>query len=110
MCGKTFPSCLREVLQHFADAELTVTVTGSGGISVAPIYGLPFLQEVMAGLAAIREFLPDTDVAIELGGEDAKITYITGGLEQADERHLRWGAPALLSTKWRRCWTRTCRA
>jgi len=73
---------LREVLRHFAGSELTVTVTGSGGIAVAPVYGLPFLQEVMAGLCAVRKLIPDTDVIIELGGEDAKITYLTGGLEQ----------------------------
>jgi predicted CoA-substrate-specific enzyme activase len=61
---------------------LSVAVTGSGGLSVSQWLELPFIQEVIAGSRAVRRFLPDTDVAIELGGEDAKITYFTGGLEQ----------------------------
>ena len=57
-------------------------VTGSGGLSVSTWLDLPFVQEVIAGSRAVQRFIPDTDVAIELGGEDAKITYFTGGLEQ----------------------------
>jgi activator of 2-hydroxyglutaryl-CoA dehydratase len=64
------------------EAVLTVAVTGSGGMAVSRWLELPFVQEVIAGSRAVRRFLPDTDVAIELGGEDAKITYFTGGLEQ----------------------------
>jgi predicted CoA-substrate-specific enzyme activase len=64
------------------EGPLTVCVTGSGGLSVSHWISLPFVQEVVASAKAIRRFLPDTDVAIELGGEDAKITYFTGGLEQ----------------------------
>jgi predicted CoA-substrate-specific enzyme activase len=64
------------------EPSLTVAVTGSGGLSVSQWLELPFVQEVIAGSRAVRRFLPDTDVAIELGGEDAKITYFTGGLEQ----------------------------
>ncbi len=62
--------------------SLTVAVTGSGALSVSRWLDLPFVQEVIAGTRAVSRFLPDTDVAIELGGEDAKITYFTGGLEQ----------------------------
>src|SRR5208283_2334706 len=65
-----------------AEAPLGVTVTGSGGLSVSRWLEMPFVQEVLAGSRAVQRFLPDTDVAIELGGEDAKITYFTGGLEQ----------------------------
>jgi len=64
------------------DGDLRIAVTGSGGLSVSQWIGLPFVQEVIAGAKAVQRFLPDTDVAIELGGEDAKITYFTGGLEQ----------------------------
>ncbi len=63
-------------------ARLSVAVTGSGGLAVSRWLALPFVQEVVAGSRAIRRFLPATDVAIELGGEDAKITYFNGGLEQ----------------------------
>ena len=62
--------------------SLSVAITGSGGLSVSRWLDLPFVQEVIAGTRAVSRFLPDTDVAIELGGEDAKITYFTGGLEQ----------------------------
>jgi len=64
------------------DHDVRVAVTGSGGLSVSQWLELPFVQEVIAGSRAVRQFLPDTDVAIELGGEDAKITYFAGGLEQ----------------------------
>ncbi len=62
--------------------RITAAVTGSGGLAVARWLSLPFVQEVLAGSRAVRRFLPDTDVAIELGGEDAKITYFAGGPEQ----------------------------
>ncbi|MGD0726736.1 MAG: acyl-CoA dehydratase activase-related protein [Spirochaetia bacterium] len=64
------------------DLDVSAAVTGSGGLSVSQWLELPFIQEVIAGSRAVRRFLPDTDVAIELGGEDAKITYFAGGLEQ----------------------------
>lgn len=64
------------------EKQVTVAVTGSGGISAAKWLGIPFIQEVSAGAIAIETLIPETDVAIELGGEDAKITYLRGGLEQ----------------------------
>jgi predicted CoA-substrate-specific enzyme activase len=63
-------------------AALSVAVTGSAGIGEAERLGLPFVQEVMACTAAVEALLPEADVAIELGGEDAKITYFGGQLEQ----------------------------
>lgn len=62
--------------------RFTITVTGSGGISVSEWLGIPFVQEVIAGVEAIKRLIPETDVAIELGGEDAKITYLKGGIDQ----------------------------
>lgn len=59
-----------------------VAITGSGGLSVSKVLGLPFVQEVLAGTEAVHTFVPDADVIIELGGEDAKITYMRPGLEQ----------------------------
>lgn len=76
----TLASVLRGVLEKYDD--FTVMVTGSGGISVSEWLGIPFIQEVIAGVEAIKTLIPETDVAIELGGEDAKITYLTGGIEQ----------------------------
>jgi predicted CoA-substrate-specific enzyme activase len=62
--------------------EVSVVLTGSGGVSVAGFLGLPFVQEVIACAKAIEIRAPQTDVAIELGGEDAKITFFTNGVEQ----------------------------
>ncbi|MBQ0167142.1 MAG: 2-hydroxyacyl-CoA dehydratase [Treponema sp.] len=61
---------------------VSVKVTGSGGLSVSQWLSIPFIQEVVAGTTAVKKLIPKTDVVIELGGEDAKITYFTGGVEQ----------------------------
>ena len=76
----TLYNVLIELLKHYDD--FTITVTGSGGISVSEWLGIPFVQEVIAGVEAIKRLIPDTDVAIELGGEDAKITYLKDGVDQ----------------------------
>ncbi|MDR0770645.1 MAG: 2-hydroxyacyl-CoA dehydratase [Burkholderiales bacterium] len=64
------------------ETPATLVITGSGGLSVAEIAGFPFVQEVIACAKAVETLVPETDVAIELGGEDAKITFFTGGIEQ----------------------------
>lgn len=80
---KTLAEVLLGGLSEIDDKEtVTVAVTGSGGISAAKWLGIPFIQEVSAGAIAIETLIPETDIAIELGGEDAKITYLRGGLEQ----------------------------
>ncbi|MDR2174292.1 MAG: 2-hydroxyacyl-CoA dehydratase [Burkholderiales bacterium] len=67
----------------FSDgASATLVVTGSGGLGIAEISGFPFVQEVIACAEAVETLAPRTDVAIELGGEDAKITFFTNGVEQ----------------------------
>ncbi|MCX4313748.1 MAG: acyl-CoA dehydratase activase-related protein, partial [Clostridia bacterium] len=76
----TLYTVLKDLLKDYD--VFTVTVTGSGGISVAEWLGIPFVQEVIAGVEAIKRLIPETDVAIELGGEDAKITYLKGSIDQ----------------------------
>jgi len=71
-----------EAYQKFKGSEISIAVTGSGGLSVSKWLEIPFIQEVIAGNRTIEQFFPETDVAIELGGEDAKITYFSGQLEQ----------------------------
>lgn len=61
---------------EFPDANVALSITGSGGLSVARWLGLDFVQEVIAETSAISRYHPETDVIIELGGEDAKITYL----------------------------------
>lgn len=79
---KTIYSLLSEAYGIFPDEDITIMVTGSGGISVSEWLGFDFIQEVIASTEAIESFIPQTDVVIELGGEDAKITYFDGGIEQ----------------------------
>ena len=79
---KTVSDIISEVGENLGGGYVQIAVTGSGGISVSQWLGIPFVQEVAAGTDAIKALIPETDVAIELGGEDAKITYLTGGLEQ----------------------------
>lgn len=62
--------------------DYSVSITGSAGLGLSQRSGINFVQEVQAAFIAIRRFYPDADVAIELGGEDAKIIFITGGTEQ----------------------------
>ena len=61
---------------------MSVILTGSAGIGLSQSLGLPFVQEVIAASTAIRNIMPFADTAIELGGEDAKITYFNGTVEQ----------------------------
>ncbi|MDO4876684.1 MAG: BadF/BadG/BcrA/BcrD ATPase family protein, partial [Oscillospiraceae bacterium] len=68
--------------KKFPGIMVDTVITGSGGLSVANWLGLKFTQEVMAETVAIRKYHPETDVIIELGGEDAKITYMHPVLEQ----------------------------
>lgn len=62
--------------------ELTIMVTGSGGYNISQKLDAPFIQEVIACTNAIKIVIPSTDAAIELGGEDAKITYFGESIEQ----------------------------
>ena len=73
---------LSVVEEKFGAGDYRVSVTGSAGLGIAQRGGLPFVQEVQAAFGAIRRFYPQTDVAVELGGEDAKIIFVTGGTEQ----------------------------
>jgi predicted CoA-substrate-specific enzyme activase len=73
---------LEKKLPAGKNQTVTVKVTGSGGMSVSQWLNVPFIQEVVAATTAVRKLIPQTDVVIELGGEDAKITYFTGGVEQ----------------------------
>ncbi len=65
-----------EIAARFPDTTFKTAVTGSGGLNVAQLMGVEFVQEVIASTKAIEKFNPEADVVIELGGEDAKITYL----------------------------------
>lgn len=73
---------LEELLREKGDLELKAVITGSGGLSLADLFGIRFEQEVIACSQAVENIIPQTDVAIELGGEDAKITFYGSTVEQ----------------------------
>ncbi|MDO5018434.1 MAG: acyl-CoA dehydratase activase-related protein [Lagierella massiliensis] len=79
---ETVKSVILDAYTKFKEADVTIMVTGSGGMFVEKYWGIEFIQEVVSGTTAIRTFIEETDVAIELGGEDSKITYVTGNIEQ----------------------------
>ena len=73
---------LGEVARAYPGAVVRGAVTGSAGLSLATLMGLPFVQEVIAETETVRVCDPQADVIIELGGEDAKITYLHPTPEQ----------------------------
>ena len=75
-------SLLKELQKDYSGYRITASISGSGGMGLAKMMGLPFCQEILAETKAIRTFNPDTDVIIELGGEDEKITYLRNGVDQ----------------------------
>ena len=79
---ETLCELLKEAKSVAGACELNVTITGSGSINLGKALGIDFVQEVVAVATALKASYPQTDVAIELGGEDAKIIYFTGGLEE----------------------------
>jgi predicted CoA-substrate-specific enzyme activase len=68
--------------KHLTNAGIYIYITGSGGMGIAENLEISFIQEVIACTDAIKETIPQTDVAIELGGEDAKITFLKGSFDQ----------------------------
>ncbi|NBJ15130.1 MAG: 2-hydroxyacyl-CoA dehydratase [Dehalobacter sp. 4CP] len=78
----TLQRLVDEAGQKYAAFSLTVAITGSGGLAVAEQLDISFIQEVIAGSKAVDRYLPGTDVVIELGGEDAKITFFDKGFDQ----------------------------
>ncbi|MDR2105751.1 MAG: 2-hydroxyglutaryl-CoA dehydratase, partial [Deferribacteraceae bacterium] len=93
---KTMIELIEEVCERFLDTSFTIAVAGSGGISVSAWLGVEFIQEVIASTAAIREIIPETDVAIELGGEDAKITFFDSGVDQRMNETCAGGTGAFI--------------
>lgn len=79
---KTVRGVINEVYSDYKYDFTTISVTGSGGISVHELLEIEFIQEVVAAREAIAYYIPKADVAIELGGEDSKITYLSGSIEQ----------------------------
>ena len=76
---ETLSGLLKKAYNQLGELQLHPMITGSGGLTLANHLGVPFTQEVVAVATSLQELAPKTDVAIELGGEDAKIIYFEGG-------------------------------
>ncbi|MGN1167670.1 MAG: acyl-CoA dehydratase activase-related protein [Lachnospiraceae bacterium] len=76
---ETLSDLLGRAVYKLGAIHVSPVITGSGGLSLAKHLGVPFVQEVIAVSTALQDYAPQTDVAIELGGEDAKIIYFEGG-------------------------------
>ncbi len=79
---ETLAALIADARNVVGECLLHPVITGSGGLTLSKHLDTPFVQEVVAVSTSLEHFAPTADVAIELGGEDAKIIYITGGLEQ----------------------------
>ncbi len=79
---ETLHGLLSDAKALLGECTILPMITGSGGLTISGHLDIPFIQEVVAVSTALKTYAPQTDVAIELGGEDAKIIYFTGGLEQ----------------------------
>ena len=78
----TLQTLLSEAREKLGNLTIHPTVTGSGGMAISEYLHIPFCQEVVCVANALQDYEPKTDVAIELGGEDAKIIYFNNGIEQ----------------------------
>ncbi len=78
----TIYKVLTDFSKKYIDYEYTIALTGSGAMSAAEFLDLPFIQEVVACKRAVEKYIPETNVVIELGGEDAKIIYFGKSIEQ----------------------------
>ncbi|MCR5162156.1 MAG: 2-hydroxyglutaryl-CoA dehydratase, partial [Lachnospiraceae bacterium] len=76
---ETLSELLKKAAEEIGDHDVSPVITGSGGLTLANHLGVPFVQEVIAVATSLQQYAPQTDVAIELGGEDAKIIYFEGG-------------------------------
>ncbi len=78
----TVCSMLENLNKMYPDTLFTLALTGSGAMSTANFLGVKFIQEVVSCKRAVEKYIPQTDIVIELGGEDAKIIYFDKSIEQ----------------------------
>ena len=76
---ETLSDLLQKAYDKLGNVTVHPMITGSGGLTLANHLQVPFVQEVIAVSTSLQTLAPATDVAIELGGEDAKIIYFEGG-------------------------------
>ena len=79
---ETVAEQLKIIRDKFKGERFKIAITGSAGLGIANTSGIEFVQEVYSAFVAVNKSYPDADVVVELGGEDAKIIFLTGGVEQ----------------------------
>lgn len=92
----TVCNVLLELINKYPNSLFTIALTGSGAMSASTFLGLPFIQEVVSCKRSVEKYIPQTDVVIELGGEDAKIIYFDQSIEQRMNGTCAGGTGAFL--------------
>ena len=92
----TLCEVLENLIKMFPDNSYTIALTGSGAMSASKFLGVEFIQEVVSCKRAVEKYIPQTDVVIELGGEDAKIIYFDQSIEQRMNGTCAGGTGAFL--------------
>ena len=92
----TLERMLKESLKELGDVKVRIAITGSGAMEIASVLELKFIQEVIACTEAVQRYIEDVNVAIELGGEDSKITYFGSSLEQRMNSSCAGGTGAFI--------------
>jgi len=92
----TLYNVLNKFTKDFPKSTFTISLTGSGALDISKILGVPFIQEVISCKSAVEKIIPQTDVVIELGGEDAKIIYFDKFIEQRMNGTCAGGTGAFL--------------
>lgn len=92
----TLYNVLNKLVKDYPDSTFTVSLTGSGALDISKILNVNFIQEVIACKSAVEKLIPQTDVVIELGGEDAKIIYFDKFIEQRMNGTCAGGTGAFL--------------
>ncbi len=92
----TVCSVLEKLASDYPDSQFTIALTGSGAMSAAKFLDLKFIQEVVSCKRSVEKYIPQTDVVIELGGEDAKIIYFDKFIEQRMNGTCAGGTGAFL--------------
>lgn len=92
----TVCNVLEKLASDYPEANFTIALTGSGAMSAAKFLDLKFIQEVVSCKRSVEKYIPQTDVVIELGGEDAKIIYFDKFIEQRMNGTCAGGTGAFL--------------
>ncbi len=92
----TICQVLNKLAKDFPNSTYTMALTGSGALEISKVLGIPFVQEVISCKRAVEKYIPQTDVVIELGGEDAKIIYFDKFIEQRMNGTCAGGTGAFL--------------